>query len=295
MKKAALLFCIIFHVLLSSVIFISGASKVHFELSSENSSTINRFSAEIVSGEVDIEEVVQKNSVLLRYVPDGSFEEALNASIETQNSKLAILLIRNGVNSSVNHLEFLQKLIKTELYSVLECFLSLHKVGICHEVDQVSLIKIAIEANDLRVLSTIWKSDISKHLSSTDVVEISVHAVNLDRHLALDFIFNNVSRLVLKAVLRSIFKMSLSIDRFYILKRCAENGISFNVLGLEERLLVLQLCAEVGCEVTASTVLRLPNIKSVLESSIDSIDSPIQIAKRKHHELIFESFSALIN
>jgi len=270
-------------------------SSVHFEASDEIIEFKKRFREEILSGHGEVEQVIEQHSKLLRYSSTSEFEELLLEMLDREDSEASILaLLRKGVIVDGDFFDFIRRILERKTYSVLEYIFAKQPVRIQFEVDMIALLNFILQLNDLRAFEMIWRTEHVTQLAVSTIVEISKEALDLGRIEMIKLIVSSSPHAIRSSVLRSLLKSSMTMERFEIFKLCAVSKIPLIILNLDQRLLALQLSAEMGCEVTTCALLKLPGIKRILEASLDSVDSPLKIAQRKGHLGIFDSLSLIL-
>lgn len=250
------------------VLFLTGCScaKVHFEFTEDESKAIklkrNSLIRLLEEGNIiGSKEYLCSNQDLL-YNSFKELEEHLCRFLMNKSYEAASLLISEGIRITENVEIILNQIITDGNSEILATIFKHHKTRFIF-LDFEKLLMLSVESGQLEVLKFFDSLEVVQTHCKSIYSKMAKMAIGKRFNDIFDYIIETRPVLGRIAFLSPFLKPAMSIGNFHVIKRCAENKVTFMVLSLDQRIEALRLAAVNDCAITTTEILK---INSVVES-----------------------------
>lgn len=259
------------------------ASRVHFEYSEDEISRFNAFKTEMM-GYIQSSQVLNVSEVALlvesnrnlKYSHYEEFEWILDQSLEFQKFPIASILFKEGVRITRNLSEVILQVIVVGDVSFLESILKRNGRDLEYEM----LIISAWDSGSIEIFNVLWFYG-KDQLKYALMCELAKKALEEGKNEILVNMIESCPPALRNIILRSLLKISIEPERFFIIRMCVENDVAFIGLEVDKRKKILEMAAEIGCFVTTKAILKSSMVVESVLRDINKDYSPMNVSKKR--------------
>lgn len=231
----------------------------------------------------------------LKYNSFKELEEHLYRFLTNKSYEAASFLISEGIKITENVETILNQIIAEGNVEILETIFK-HHMSSFMLLDFDKFMVFAAELGQFEVFKFLntWDFDRNHYKLNIFYSNLAKMAIERDHYHIFDYIIETrpISNRI--TFLSSLLKFAMSKRSFHVIKRCAENKVTFILLNPDQRIEALRLAAMNDCVITTNEILKINSVLESVKNRCDELDSPQSIAKRFGKKNVMKIYSSMM-